>query len=65
MWYNLKNDNERQQFMESAMRLINERSAMVELKNKKPRSMCSNKYLHVILSYFALQIGESLEDSCL
>lgn len=62
MWYNLQNDVERQSFMEASMRLINDRTGMVELTNKKPRSMRANSYLHVILSYFALQIGEKLED---
>lgn len=62
MWYDLKDDMERQKFMEAAMRMINERSAVVELTNKKPRSLRSNSYLHVILAYFALQVGESVED---
>lgn len=62
MWYDLKDEIERQKFMESAMRLINERTAIIELVNKKPRSLRSNSYLHVILSYFALQVGESAED---
>ena len=34
----------------------------MELTEKKPqRSLQANKYLHVILAYFGLQIGETME----
>lgn len=61
MWYNLKNPIETDQFNDRVTELRN-KGAMVELTEKKPRSLQSNKYLHTILSYFGLQTGNTLSE---
>lgn len=61
MWYNLKNPLEIDQFKGRVTELRN-KGAMVELTEKKPRSLQSNKYLHTILSYFGLQTGNTLAE---
>lgn len=59
--YNTCNDLQREQFLARAQ-VLAKKGAIVELSEKKPkRSLQSNKYLHVILSYFASQYGETME----
>ena len=61
MWYNLKNGIELQRFRDRCVELQN-KAAMVELVEKKSRSIQSNKYLHLMLSSFGLQFGYTLEE---
>ena len=59
--YNLSNDLQREQFIARAQ-VLAKKKAIVDLTEKKhKRSLQSNKYLHVILSYFATQYGEPME----
>jgi hypothetical protein len=61
MWYNLHNALELQKFKERVSEL-QDKGAVVELTEKKPRSLQSNKYLHLMLSSFGLQFGYTLEE---
>lgn len=61
MWYNLKNPLEIDRFKDRVTELRN-KGAMVELTEKKARSLRSNAYLHTILSYFGLQTGNTLAE---
>ena len=61
MWYNLKNAVELQRFRDRCVELQN-KTAMVELVEKKSRSIQSNKYLHLMLSSFGLQFGYTLDE---
>lgn len=38
------------------------RGATIELTEKRPRSLQQNAYLHVCLSWFGLQVGESTDE---
>lgn len=61
MMYDLSNPVDVQNFKERCGKLL-ERASMIELTEKKPRSLNSNSYLHVILEYFASQTGNTMED---
>lgn len=61
MWYNLKNPLEIDKFKDRVIELRN-KGAMVELVEKKPRSLQANKYLHLMLSKFALEYGYTLDE---
>ena len=61
MIFNLKNDIEKQQANERLKWLISNEKR-VEIKElRKRRSLPQNAYLHLLLSYFALEVGETLE----
>lgn len=61
MKYDLNNPLHAEQFSARTARLLS-RGAVVELTERKPmRTMQQNKYLHVILSYFAVLYGESMD----
>ena len=61
MIYNLKNPLERANFITRANPL-SETEKIVELTEKKPvRTIQQNKYLHVIIGYFASQCGYTLD----
>lgn len=61
MKYDGTNPFHAQQARSKLERLIKEQKVF-ELTEKKPkRSLSQNKYLHVILSYFGCQIGETME----
>lgn len=62
MWYNLKNGIELQKFRDRCVELQN-KAAMVEVVEKKPKSLQQLKYLHLMLSYFGLQFGYSMEET--
>lgn len=63
MIYNLKNKIELQKFEERNLTLI-KRGAVVDLTEKKPqRTLPQNKYLHLILTYFAIHHGYTLEET--
>lgn len=61
MWYNLHNSVELGKFKDRADELI-KTGAIVELTEKKPRSLQANKYLHLMLSHFALMYGYTLDE---
>lgn len=61
MMYDLSNPLHRESFKVKANALV-KKGVIVELTEKKPqRGLRANRYLHVILSYFALEIGETME----
>lgn len=61
MLYDLSNPLQNESFKVKAEALA-KKGCIVELTEKKPqRSLQANKYLHVILAYFGLQIGETME----
>ena len=62
MWYNLKNGIELQKFRDRCVELQN-KGSVVELTEKRPKSLQQLKYLHLMLSYFGLQYGYSLEET--
>lgn len=61
MMYNLSDPVDVQNFKIRCGKLLG-RASMIELTEKKPRSLNSNSYLHVILEYFASQTGNTMED---
>ncbi len=61
MWYNLKNVLELDAFRDRVAELQN-KQAMVELKEKVGRSLSQNAYLHLLLSSFGLQFGYTLDE---
>ncbi|MCC8037311.1 MAG: hypothetical protein LIP02_04135 [Bacteroidales bacterium] len=60
MLYNLSNELQRNDFLTRAQ-LLAARGDTVELTSKRPRSLRQNAYLHVIIGYLALQLGEDSE----
>jgi hypothetical protein len=61
MLYDLSNPLQNESFKAKAEALA-KKGGIVELTEKKPqRSLQANKYLHVIIAYFALQVGETAE----
>lgn len=61
MIYNLQEPLERAQF-EARYKHLSEKGARVELTEKRDkRTLSQNSYLHLILSYFAIEYGERLE----
>lgn len=59
--YDTSNPLQKEQFKARSAKLA-ESGKVVELTEKKPkRSLQSNKYLHVILGYFACETGNTLE----
>lgn len=61
MIYNLSSQLDAQN-ARTRLELLVKRGSVVELTEKKPRrSLSQNAYLHLILSYFASQTGNTLE----
>lgn len=60
MLYDLSNPLSRENFKLRCNQLYS-RQTIVELTEKKTRSLNQNAYLHVILAYFGQQYGESME----
>lgn len=61
MLYNLKNPLDVKAARTRLEHLVS-RGCLVELKDKRPkRSLSQNNYLHLILSYFASQTGNTLD----
>lgn len=59
--YDTSNPLQKEQFKSRSAKLA-ESGKIIELTEKKPkRSLQSNKYLHVILGYFACETGNTLE----
>ena len=62
MLYKLSNPLQREQFKARSAKLLEKSNGIVELTEKKPRrSNQQNAYLHVILGYFAMETGNTLE----
>lgn len=61
MWFNLKNAFELETFRAKVAKLES-KGAMVELKEKRGRSLNQNAYLHLLLSAFGLQYGYTLDE---
>lgn len=60
--YNPHNSFDVQKFKEACQRLLAQDN-LIELKTYRPRrSSQQNKYLHAILSYFAVEFGYSLDE---
>lgn len=61
MMYDLNNPLQRESFKVKAEALA-KKGGIVDLTEKKPpRSIQANKYLHVCLAYFGLQVGETMD----
>lgn len=61
MLYDLSNPLQRESFRVKAEALL-KKDGIVELTEKKPqRSANQNRYLHSILAYFGLEVGETAE----
>lgn len=61
MLYDLGNTLQCENFKLKA-EVLAKKGGIVELTEKKPqRGLQANKYLHVILAYFGLQVGETME----
>lgn len=61
MKYNLSNKEEKQQATDYFNKLV-EKKSIVEIKKcLNRRTYAQNNYLHLLLSYVALEIGEELE----
>lgn len=59
--YDLSNEFQRLQF-EARAKKLTESHAIVELTEKKPhRTLPQNRYLHLLLSYLASELGETAE----
>lgn len=62
MLYNLKDPLHREQLKTKIAMLLEKACAIIDVTEKKAkRSGQQNKYLHVILGYFALQTGDTLD----
>lgn len=62
MLYDLKNPLQKEQIKARFAMLLEKSDSIVELTEKKPRrSDQQNKYLHVILGYFAVETGNTLD----
>ncbi len=61
MIYNLSDSLEREQFTTRAKFLL-ERGTVVELTEKKQRTLNQNAYLHAALGFFALQVGLPMQE---
>lgn len=60
MVYNLANEYDKSRFEMKVKNLINEK-ALVELNDKRVRSLSQNAYLHVCLGVVAMELGETLD----
>lgn len=63
MIYNLKNKIEESKFSERAEKLKS-KGSVVELTKKKPqRTLPQNNYLHLLLTYFSVHFGLTLQEA--
>ena len=60
MLYDLKNPLDRERFKRRCNALF-EKRGIVELSEKTKRSNQSNKYLHLLLGYLAIETGNSID----
>lgn len=63
MRYDLSNPLHREQLATRYRRLTAKQSGIIELREVRPaRSLRQNNYLHTLIAYFALQVGERADD---
>lgn len=60
MIYDLSKPLDRERF-ETRVRFLSDKQRMVELTDVSHRSLSQNRYLHICLTYFANELGESME----
>lgn len=60
--FNLNNEVDRQEYKDYCNRMFKERGIVEVKKKHRPRSLSQNSYLHVCLSYFASEFGNTLEE---
>ena len=60
MIYNLK-DKEQVQKAKDKLNALYTKGALIEIKEKGTKTPNQNAYLHLILTAFAMEIGETLE----
>lgn len=60
MRYDLSNPFDQEQARTRLASLV-ARGAVIEITEKRQRSLSQNSYLHLILGWFALQVGETAE----
>lgn len=61
MKYNLNNPIDQQRYKERADSLL-EKKCIVELREIKPnRSLSQNRYLHLLIGWFAVEYGETMD----
>ena len=60
MIYDLSKPLDRERF-KTRVRFLSDKQRMVELTDVSRRSSQQNAYLHTILTYFANELGESME----
>lgn len=62
MIFDLSNEYQIPKYVEYVNKLLEQR-AIVEVKKKQPnRSLSQNNYLHLIINYFAIETGYSLDE---
>ena len=61
MLYNAEKEIDAQRAISRLTELVSKRKRFEIIEKKKIRSLSQNNYLHLILSYFALDYGETLE----
>lgn len=62
MIYNLKNKHDQQRFKERCNFLYKEAKTVVLKEKRYKRTFKQNRYLHLILSWYGLEIGYTLEE---
>lgn len=62
MWYDMANAEQRDRFKRRAIMYVKKGEGLVELNRPRPiRTIPQNNYLHLLLTYFAMQTGNELE----
>ncbi|MEG1686009.1 MAG: hypothetical protein RR319_08735, partial [Bacteroides sp.] len=62
MIYNLSYDKDIERFKSKVSKLLNIGYEVVELTEKKQRSLSQNNYLYLILGWFSLEYGCTIEE---
>ena len=60
MLYELSDDTDMRRFR-TRCAALERTGARVELSERRPRTLSQNKYLHLLLGWFALEYGDTLE----
>lgn len=60
MLYDLSDDTDMRRFR-TRCAALERTGARVELSERRPRTLSQNKYLHLLLGWFALEYGDTLE----
>lgn len=62
MFYDLNNDLDRARFRDRVNFLFHARKKVEVLERREVRTLAQNNYLHLILSWYALETGYTLEE---